>query len=155
MWTDLCFNLILLMMSDYVFILAASNIGYIIFNFLNLNSGWIHRIDRGNWERPYKAPTLILALGGILGFVNLGIMGLGADIWGVGTLKTGLIFAALIIPVFMYRHYVQDKGQFPKQMLEDLYIDGHEDGVSGNKAGILPYLALAAGIALVWYTHSL
>jgi hypothetical protein len=61
----------------------------------------------------------------------------------------------LIIPVFMYRHYVQDKGQFPKQMLEDLYIDGHEDGVSGNKAGILPYLALAAGIALVWYTHSL
>ena len=104
MWTDLCFNLILLMMSDYVFILAASNIGYIIFNFLNLNSGWIHRIDRANWERPYKAPTLILALGGILGFVNLGIMGLGADIWGAGTLKTGLFFASLIIPVFMYRH---------------------------------------------------
>lgn len=154
MWTDLCFNLILLLMSDYVFVLAASNIGYIIFNFLNLNSGWIHRMDRANWERPYKAPTIILALGGILGFVNLGIMGMGADIWGAGTLKTGLVFASLIIPVFIYRHYVQDKGSFPKQMLEDLYISG-DDSDTSKKAGVLPYLALVAGVVLVWFMHSL
>lgn len=154
MWTDLCFNLVLLMMSDYVFVLAASNIGYIIFNFLNLNSGWIHRMDRPNWERPYKAPLILITLGGILGYVNLAIMGLGADIWGDGTLKTGLVFAALIIPVFIYRHYVQDKGVFPKQMLEDMHIDGHETGVT-NRAGILPYLAIATGVALVWYMHSL
>ncbi|MBC7786494.1 MAG: APC family permease [Methylophilaceae bacterium] len=154
MWTDLCFNLILLLMSDYVFVLAASNIGYIIFNFLNLNSGWIHRMDRANWERPYKAPTIILALGGILGFVNLAIMGLGADVWGVGTLKTGLIFASLIIPVFIYRHYVQDKGSFPKQMLEDLYISG-DDSSTSKKAGVLPYVALVAAVVLVWYMHSL
>jgi amino acid transporter len=154
MWTDLCFNLLLLLMSDYVFVLAASNIGYIIFNFLNLNAGWIHRMDRGNWERPYKAPTILLALGAILGFVNLAIMGLGADIWGAGTLKTGLIFASLIIPVFIYRHYVQDKGIFPKQMLEDLYISGDESTTS-KKAGVLPYVALVAGVVLVWYMHSL
>lgn len=154
MWTDLCFNLILLMMSDYVFVLAASNIGYIIFNFLNLNAGWIHRMDRGNWERPYKAPTIILALGAILGFVNLAIMGLGADIWGAGTLKTGLIFASLIIPVFIYRHYIQDKGSFPKQMLEDLYISG-DDSTTSKKAGVLPYVALVVGVVLVWYMHSL
>jgi amino acid transporter len=154
MWTDLCFNLILLLMSDYVFVLAASNIGYIIFNFLNLNAGWIHRMDRPNWERPYKAPTILLALGAILGFVNLAIMGLGADIWGAGTLKAGLIFAALIIPVFIYRHYVQDKGVFPKQMLEDLYISG-DDSTTSKKAGVLPYVALVAGVVLVWYMHSL
>ena len=154
MWTDLCFNLILLMMSDYVFILAASNIGYIIFNFLNLNAGWIHRMDRPNWERPYKAPTILLALGAFLGFVNLAIMGLGADIWGAGTLKAGLIFASLIIPVFVYRHYVQDKGDFPKQMLEDLYISG-DDSATSKKAGVLPYVALVAGVVLVWYMHSL
>ena len=154
MWTDLCFNLILLMMSDYVFILAASNIGYIIFNFLNLNAGWIHRMDRPNWERPYKAPTILLALGAFLGFVNLAIMGLGADIWGAGTLKAGLIFASLIIPVFIYRHYVQDKGVFPKQMLEDLYIAG-DDASTAKKAGVLPYVALVAGVVLVWYMHSL
>lgn len=154
MWTDLCFNLILLMMSDYVFILAASNIGYIIFNFLNLNAGWIHRMDRPNWDRPYKAPTILLALGAFLGFVNLAIMGLGADIWGAGTLKAGLIFASLIIPVFIYRHYVQDKGKFPKQMLEDMHIASDEPGVS-KRAGVLPYLTLIAGVAVVWYMHSL
>lgn len=154
MWTDLCFNLILLMMSDYVFILAASNVGYIIFNFLNLNSGWIHRIDRPKWDRPYRAPTILLVLGGILAYVNLAIMGLGADVWGAGTLKTGLVFAALIIPVFIYRHYVQDKGQFPKQMLEDMHIASDEPGVT-TRAGILPYVALIGGVAVVYLFHSL
>lgn len=154
MWTDLCFNLVLLLMSDYVFILAASNVGYIIFNFLNLNSGWIHRMDRSDWERPYKAPTLLLALGGFLGFVNLALMGAGANVWGAGTLKTGLIFASFIIPVFLYRHYVQDKGVFPAAMLEDMHLVGNEDGVT-NKAGMLPYLALAAGVFVVYYSNYL
>jgi len=153
MWTDLCFNLILLLMSDYVFILAASNVGYIMFNFLNLNSGWIHRIDRPKWERPYKAPTLLLLMGALLGYVNLAMMGLGADIWGAGTLKTGLIFAALIVPVFMYRHFVQDKGVFPKAMLEDMHL-ANESGAT-TRAGILPYVALAAGVLVVYFAHSL
>lgn len=155
MWTDLCFNLILLLMSDYVFILAASNVGYVMFNFLNLNSGWIHRMDRPGWDRPYRAPFILLLLGGILGYVNLAIMGLGANIWGEGTLRTGLVFASLIVPVFIYRHYVQDKGQFPKQMLEDMYLGEAEPGVDTKRAGVLPYLALAAGVIVVTVTHSL
>lgn len=154
MWTDLCFNLVLLMMSDYVFVLAASNIGYIIFNFLNLNSGWIHRLDRPKWDRPYKAPTILLAVGALLGFVNLALMGLGANVWGSGTLMTGLIFAALIIPVFLYRHYVQDKGVFPDAMMEDMHLTGNKDGVA-NRAGVLPYIALILGVVVVYYSHSL
>ena len=68
MWTDLVFNLFLLAIAaadatSYFFILAVSNCCYIIFNFLNLNSGWIHRIDNGHVERPYKAPTILLVLG--------------------------------------------------------------------------------------------
>jgi len=151
MWTDLVFNLLLLMMSDYVFVLAASNVGYIIFNFLNLNSGWIHRIDRPTWDRPFKAPNWLLGIGVVLSFVNLALMGLGADIWGAGTLKAALIFVALIIPVFVYRHFIQDKGVFPKSMIEDMHL---EDGVA-NKAGVLPYITLVAGVAVVWYFHSL
>lgn len=154
MWTDLCFNLVLLLMSDYVFVLAASNVGYIIFNFLNLNSGWIHRMDRPNWDRPYKAPTLLLLSGALLGYVNLSMMGLGADVWGAGTLKTGLIFASLIVPVFIYRHFVQDKGVFPKAMLEDMHLASNETGVT-NRAGILPYVALGAGVLVVYFFHSL
>jgi amino acid transporter len=154
MWTDLCFNLLLLMMSDYVFVLAASNVGYIIFNFLNLNSGWIHRMDRPQWGRPYKAPAVLLLLGAILGYVNLALMGLGANIWGSGTLITGLLFATLIIPVFVYRHFVQDKGVFPRTMLEDMHLASNEQGVS-SRAGILPYLALLLGVCVVYFTHSL
>ena len=154
MWTDLCFNLILLLMSDYVFVLAASNIGYLIFNFLNLNAGWIHRMDRPNWERPYKAPTILLALGGVLGYVNLAMMGLGADIWGAGTLKVGLFVASLIIPVFMFRHYIQDKGVFPAAMLEDMQLDHAEDKVA-SRAGVLPYVALIAGVIVVAVTYNM
>lgn len=154
MWTDLCFNLLLLLMSDYVFVLAASNVGYIIFNFLNLNSGWIHRMDRPNWDRPYKAPTILLLLGGLLGFVNLGLMGLGADVWGAGTLNAGLLFATLIVPVFIYRHFIQDKGVFPSAMLEDMQLDNAKDGVM-KRAGVLPYIALLLGVFIVFWLHSI
>jgi len=140
-------------MSDYVFVLAASNVGYIIFNFLNLNAGWIHRMDRPTWDRPFKAPTWLLGIGVVLSFVNLALMGLGSDIWCAGNLKAALIFVALIIPVFVYRHFVQDKGVFPKSMVEDMHLED-EEGVS-NKAGVLPYVTLVVGVAVVWYFHSL
>jgi hypothetical protein len=42
-------------------------------------------------------------------------------------LTTGLAFAALIVPVFIYRHYIQDKGSFPREMAEDLdMVDGEK-----------------------------
>ncbi|AOF82769.1 amino acid permease family protein [Methyloversatilis sp. RAC08] len=154
MWTDLGFNLILLMLSDYVFVLACSNVGYIIFNFLNLNSGWIHRIDRPDWERPFKAPNIILGIGVVLAFVNLALMGLGADIYGAGTLTAGLVFASLIIPVFLYRHYVQDKGSFPDAMVEDMHLNDQLPS-GGKRAGVLPYVTLAAGVVVVVVSHSL
>jgi len=129
-----------------------SNVCYILFNFLNLNAAWIHRIDRPHWPRPYKAPAWLIAVGTVLAFVNLGLMGLGADIWGAGTLATGLVAAALILPVFFYRHYIVDKGQFPAAMQEDMHL-GNEAGV-GTRAGILPWLALAGGAAVIAVAHA-
>jgi amino acid transporter len=153
MLTDLGFNLILLLMSDSVFVIGAANVGYMIFNFLNLNAGWIHRLDRPLQERPWRAPTWVLVVGAALSFVNLAFMGFGADVYGVGTLSTGLVFCALIIPVFVYRHYIQDKGHFPDEMKEDL---GHNSGASAVKrAGIWPFVVLALGIAVVAITHRL
>jgi len=153
MWTDLTFNLILLMMSDYVFVLAISNVCYILFNFLNLNAAWIHRIDRPGWERPYKAPTWLIGLGTLLAYVNLVLLGMGADIWGAGTLVTGVVCAALILPVFAFRHYVTDKGQFPAAMLEDMHLKA-EVG-AGTRAGLLPYLALIVGVGVVIAARSI
>ena len=153
MLTNLGFNLLLLLMSDYVFVLGASNIGYLIFNFLNLNAGWIHRMDRPDQERPWRAPTAIIAAGTALSFVNLAFVGMGADVYGEGTLRTGLLFATLIVPIFCYRHYLQDRGRFPDSMLEELELS---DGTRlKRRAGWLPYAALAAGTVVVYVTHRL
>ncbi len=154
MWTDFTFNLFLLALASdtggYFYVLAISNVGYIIFNFLNLNAGWIHRVDSGHIARPWKAPSALIGINTVLAFVNALFLGAGAKVWGYSSaLWVGLIFAALIIPVFYYRHYIQDGGQFPKGALEAL---GLKDGDMGQrKAGMLPYLALGAGaIVVLW-----
>ena len=153
MWTDLCFNLILLMMSNYLFVLAVSNCLYIIFNFINLNSGWLHRIDSGDVRRPWRAPNWLLGAGAILSFVNMFFMGAGANIYGSNTLELGLIGALLIIPIFIYRHYIQDKGKFPSKMLADLHVS--LEALEIRKAGVLPYVTILGGAFIVaaawWY----
>ena len=152
MWTDLVVNLVLLSIASvdataFYFILAVSNCGYIIFNFLNLNAG----LDPPHRQRPHRA-----ALQGSdhhpgarrnLRLRERDVHGRGREGLEPGTLWWGLIVAALIIPVFAFRHYVQDKGQFPPQMLEDLGLKAGDLGQ--KKAGFLPYLALAGGVAVV------
>ena len=151
MWTDLTFNLGLLLLSSNIMLLAIGNVGYLIFNFLNLQSGWIHRLDRAEWARPYKAKNWLLALGAFFGFVNLAFMGMGADIWGPGTLRNGLIFTSLIVPVFLYRHFVQDKGKFPEEFAKDMHLD---DKIKTH-GGWLPYATLVLAVIVVWVTHSI
>ncbi|HTN98460.1 MAG TPA: APC family permease [Nordella sp.] len=152
MWTDFGLNLFLLAIASdltgYFWVLALSNVGYMIFNFLNLNAGWIHRIDSGHIERPWKAPTWLIGLNTVLAFVNALFLGAGAKVWGYSTaLWVGFVLAALIIPVFAYRHYVQDGGRFPPEALADLGLKG--DDLGERKAGMWPYLALAAGLVVV------
>jgi amino acid transporter len=153
MWTDLSFNLILLMMSDYLFVLAVSNCCYLIFNFLNLNAGWIHRIDSPDTPRPWRCPNPLMAIGVVLSFVNAMLLGAGANVWGEGTLMSGVIAAALILPVFWFRHYFQDKGRFPDRMLEDLNLQSRD--LSVRKAGILPYVTLAGGVAVAYLANQI
>ena len=156
MWTDFGFNLILLALasdvSGYFYVLAISNVGYIIFNFLNLNSGWIHRVDSGHVERAWKAPTWLIGLNTMLAFVNALFLGAGAKVWGyTSALWVGFAFAALILPVFVFRHYMQDGGKFPQEALDDLGIVG--GGLGERKAGILPYLTLLAGLCVVLWAN--
>lgn len=156
MWTDFAFNLFLLALASdiagYFYVLAISNVGYIIFNFLNLNAGWMHRVDSGHVARAWKAPTWLIGLNTILAFVNALFLGAGAKVWGYSSaLWVGFAMAALILPVFVYRHYIQDGGKFPKEALEDLGIVG--EGLGERKAGMLPYLALAVGLAVVLWAN--
>jgi amino acid transporter len=152
MWTDLIVNLGLLAIAcadatSFFFILAVSNCGYIIFNFLNLNSGWLHRIDNADVPRPWKAPTWVIAAGTVLAFVNAVFMGAGAKVWNPIALWAGLATAFLIVPVFWYRHYIQDKGVFPEHMLSDLGLS--QADINTRKAGMLPYVTLVAGLIVV------
>jgi amino acid transporter len=156
MWTDFAFNLFLLSLASdltgYFYVLAISNVGYIIFNFLNLNAGWMHRVDSGHIARPWKAPTWLIGLNTILAFVNALFLGAGAKVWGYSNaLWAGLVMAALILPVFYYRHYIQDGGRFPKGTLDEL---GLKDGDLGQrKAGMMPYVTLVAGAAVVLWAN--
>lgn len=156
MWTDLAFNLFLLALASdaggYFYVLAISNVGYLTFNFLNLNAGWIHRIDSAHLPRPWKAPTALIGFNTLLAFVNALLLGAGAKVWGYsGALWSGIVFASLILPVFWYRHYYQDKGIFPAEAMADLGLTGSDLGE--RKAGILPYLALAAGATVVLWAN--
>ena len=155
MWTDLCFNLLLLLMSDYVFVLAASTVCYMIFNFLNLNAGWLHRVDNAHLHRPWRAPTALIAVGGVLGFVNALLLGWGANVWGGGALLTGLVFAALVIPVFAFRHYVREGGKFPASMYAPDASGALPATAATRRAGVRPYLALAGGVLAVIIGHLL
>jgi|TARA_R100001039_G_C1854872_1_gene118506 amino acid transporter len=147
MWTNLIINLMFLALSDYVFLLASSCVSYIIFNFLTLNSGWIHRLDRPNWKRSYRTPKPLFVMGIAIAFLNVGLMAFGANIWGSGTLLSGLILASISIPLFCWRHYLMDKGELPLSMQEDIQA-GHA-AVSSRKAGLWPYLALFFSVLLV------
>lgn len=154
MWTDLSFNLLLLLASDYFAVLMISNVCYMLFVFLNLQAGWIHRLDRPTMARPFRCPTWLLGLGAVLGFVNLAFVGAGADVFGEGTLRNGLIGALLIIPVFLFRHYVQDKGVFPPSLVAEYAAQGGMAAFQ-RRAGWLPWLALAGAAAVIAVTHHL
>jgi len=152
MWTDFSFNVILLALASdadgFYKVMAISNVGYITFNFLNLNAGWMHRIDSGHIDRAWKAPTALIGFNTFLAYVNALILGAGAKAWGYSnTLWLGFAFASLIIPVFAYRHYYEDGGKFPADSMLDLDLDTGSMGE--RKAGVLPYCTLVLGAAIV------
>src|SRR5699024_319301 len=136
----------LLLLSDYIFVLAASSVCYMVFNFLNLNAGWIHRVDRPNAPRPWKAPTALIAIGGFMAFVNAFLLGFGSYVWGPNAIWLGLFGALAVLPFFAYRHFVRDKGQFPDTLLGQA---ADHVSVASKRAGMLPYVALAGGVTVV------
>ncbi|WP_415767866.1 APC family permease [Paraburkholderia sp. J69-1] len=150
MWTDLGFNLVLLAMSDYMTVLSISNVCYMLFVFLNLQSGWIHRMDRPSWHRPFRCPTWLLVAGAVCGYANLVFVGAGANLQGENTLRDGLFAVLLIVPVFAYRHYWQDRGRFPAGSAHDMEL---AVTVRSRWKSLAPYGALALAAATIAASH--
>ncbi len=152
MWTDLGFNLVLLAMSDYMTVLSISNVCYMLFVFLNLQSGWIHRMDRPAWHRPFRCPPWLLAAGALCGYANLVFVGAGANLQGENTLRDGLFAVLLIAPVFAYRHYWQDRGRFPAGSAHDMEL---EATTRSRWKSLAPYGALVLAALTVAVSHYL
>jgi amino acid transporter len=154
MFTDLGLNIVLLSMSNDVFLLAVSNVCYLTFIFMNLQSGWIHRMDRPGWIRPYAAPKFMIALGAAFGFFNMFLIGMGAQAYGNGVLAGGFLVVFMILPIFAFRHYFQDKGKFPAAFSADIQPGGPVTAAV-FKAGVWPYVAIAGAVAAVWLGNTL
>jgi hypothetical protein len=96
---------------------------------------------------------VLFVLGVAMAYVNAFLMGAGANVWGSSTLLIGWIAALISIPVFLYRHYVTDKGKYPDHMMSDLVLEGQTE-LGAKKAGVLPYVAIVCGLAVMmtgWY----
>jgi amino acid transporter len=148
MLTDLTLNVFLLSLNNDVLLLAISNVAYMTFIFMNLQSGWIHRMDRPHWVRSYKAPAVLLAIGAVCGFFDMFLIGVGANSYGSNVLTAGFIAVFISVPIFLYRHYITDKGKFPADFTADIQPGGPVSTVT-FKAGYLPYLAVAGAVAAV------
>merc|ERR1712187_945440 len=66
--------------------------------------GWIHRINSPHIERPWKAPTALIAFNTFLAYVNGLFLGAGVKAWGYpSALWIGFVVGSLIFPVFAFR----------------------------------------------------
>jgi amino acid transporter len=124
MWTDLVFNLFLLALGNPIFVLAASSTGYMIGVVMNLCAAWIHRRDRPNHYRPFRAPDWLINVGApFLALCNLIFVLFGANTFAPGALWYGLAAIVFVIPMFWYRHHYVDKGVWPVAAQTDLGIE--------------------------------
>jgi len=124
MWCDLIFNIFLLSLGSPIFVLAASSVAYVLCISMDMNAAWMHRLDRPNVERPYRAPNwMIYVMGPILSLLNLAFIIFGANVYAPNALWYGLGIIALAIPIFWYRHYIVDKGVWPEAAQKHLQIE--------------------------------
>lgn len=151
-WTVLIFNIILLSFSNYFFILIAANVCYMITTFIDINAGWIHRIDKKDAVRCFLTPTWLMVLGVILSYGNIAFIAAYAAKVEAGPIFSGIVWALVIIPVFLFRHYVTDQGKLPEHINADL--DASSSATMGRKAGVLPYCALLGAVVLFFIVYS-
>ena len=136
-----------------LFLLAITALNYVLCHFLVLTGAWIHRKDNPHVERPYRAPDFMIVVGLVFAFANMFFIGAGANAWG-NVLAIGLIVALIAIPLYLFRHYVTDKGIFPDSTYSDLVPAGHSEP-EAIKPSAVPWVMLAVGIACLAFGYIL
>jgi amino acid transporter len=100
---DVVFNLLLMMLGNPIYILAASTVGYMIFNTLNLIAGYLLRKDAPAAARPYQAPLTMIRLGIVFAAVNFVLLFVGAPSWGWKYVGLGWAIVLAGVVIYYYR----------------------------------------------------
>jgi amino acid transporter len=96
---DVVFNLILMLIGNPIYIIAASTVGYMVFNVLNITTGYLLRKDAPLAERPYTAPLIMIRLGVVFAAVNFVLLFVGSPSWGWKYIGIGwaIVLAGIVI----------------------------------------------------------
>lgn len=106
---DVGVNLLLMLLGTPISILAASTVGYMITNILDLSGGWLLNRDTRKMEVPYRAPRLIMRLAPTLAGFNFVLLFCGGPSWGWGAVALGWGIVLLSIPLYLYRQWADNK----------------------------------------------
>jgi amino acid transporter len=110
---DVVFNLFLMLLGNPVAILAASTVGYMVTNVLDLIGGWMLRRNTEGIQAPYRAPKAIMALAIPFAAVNFVLLFLGGPSWGWDAVGLGWAIVLVSIPVYLYRQWSDSRAGAP------------------------------------------
>ncbi len=102
---DVGVNLFLMLLGTPISILAASTVGYMITNILDLSGGWLLDRDTRRMEVPYRAPRAIMRMAPVLAGFNFVLLFAGGPSWGWGAVALGWGIVLLAIPLYLYRRW--------------------------------------------------
>jgi amino acid transporter len=107
---DIVINLFLMLFGSPIWILAASTVGYFLFNVLNLVAGFLLRKDAAGVPRPYRAPRLLIRFGLVLAAVNLILLFVGAPSWGWVPVGLGYLIVLTGVAATYVDAWVEGRG---------------------------------------------
>jgi amino acid transporter len=106
---DVGVNLLLMLLGTPISILAASTVGYMITNILDLSGGWLLDRDTRSMQVPYRAPRAVMRLAPVLAGFNFLLLFAGGPSWGWGAVALGWGIVLLSIPLYLYRQWADAK----------------------------------------------
>jgi amino acid transporter len=106
---DIGVNLLLMLLGTPISILAASTVGYMITNILDLSGGWLLDRDTRRMQVPYRAPRAIMRAAPLLAGFNFLLLFAGGPSWGWGAVALGWGIVLLSIPLYLYRQWADNK----------------------------------------------
>jgi amino acid transporter len=106
---DIGVNLLLMLLGTPISILAASTVGYMITNILDLSGGWLLDKDTRKMQVPYRAPRAIMRAAPVLAGFNFLLLFAGGPSWGWGAVALGWGIVLLSIPLYLYRQWADNK----------------------------------------------